>query len=92
LNCIARYSAEATLNPNETCEFPPEMETVGGKCLIFDAYACDQKHADFGLLAIIEIHRSEMEYARKRGGRKLLDKLRKAGYYPYSDLDRPSVV
>jgi hypothetical protein len=25
LNCIARYSAQATRNPNETCEFPKDM-------------------------------------------------------------------
>lgn len=29
LNCIARYSAEATLNPGETCEFPSDMERIG---------------------------------------------------------------
>ncbi|MES2982911.1 MAG: hypothetical protein V4727_11405 [Verrucomicrobiota bacterium] len=38
LNCIAPYSAQATLNHNETCEFPAEMEGLGGKCLIFQAY------------------------------------------------------
>jgi hypothetical protein len=92
LGCIAPYSAEATLNPNETCEFPAEMDTVGGKCLIFDAYGSDGEHAEFGLLAIIEVHRSEMEYARKHGGRQLIGKLKQAGYYPYSDMDRPAVA
>ncbi len=92
LNCIAPYSEQATLNPGETCEFPDEMETVGGKCLIFDAYGLDQEQAEFGLLAIIEIHRSEMEYARQSGGEKLLAKLKKAGHYPYSDMDRPAVA
>jgi hypothetical protein len=92
LNCIARYSEQATLNPNETCEFPEDMQTVGGKCLIFDAYGFDGDHASFGLLAIIEIHRSEMNYARKRGGAKLITKLKKAGYYPYADMDRPAVA
>ncbi|MDB5386210.1 MAG: hypothetical protein JWM11_1856 [Planctomycetaceae bacterium] len=92
LNCIAPYSAQATLNPNETCEFPADMETVGGKCLIFDAYRPESEHSEFGLLAIIEIHRSEMEFARKNGGKKLIDKLKKSGYYPYTDLERPAVV
>lgn len=92
LNCIARYSAEATLNPNETCEFPADMETIGGKCLIFDSYDFDGAQAEFGLLAIIEIHRSEMEYARSQGGKKLITRLKKAGYYPYSDLERPAVA
>jgi hypothetical protein len=92
LNCLAPYSAQATLNPNETCEFPEDMTTIGGKCLIFDAYGATGRHAEFGLLVIIEIHRSEMDYARKHGGMKLIGKLKKAGYYPYSDLDRPAVV
>lgn len=44
---------------DDTCEFPPEMEGIGGKCLIFDSYKrypC--------ILVVIEIHRSEMEFAR----------------------------
>ena len=84
------YSAKATLNPNETCEFPKEMKKIGGKCLIFDGYA---KHSeDFGLLAIIEVFRSEMDFARKKGGGKLIGMLKEKGFYPYSDLDRQSVV
>jgi len=94
LGYVAPYSAEATLNPNETCEFPGDMERVGGKCLIFDGYPSYQfgSIADFGLLLIIEIFRSEMEHARKVGGEKLLRKLKAHGHYPYSDLDREPVV
>jgi hypothetical protein len=95
LNCIARYSAEAQLNPNETCEFPQDMETLGGKCLIFDAYGRtfdDEAVEDFGLMAIIEIFRSEMEFAMAEGGALLLEKLKLHGHYPYSDLDRDPVV
>lgn len=93
LNCIAPYSAEATLNPNETCEFPEDMETLGGKCLIFDAYGEQSKEkSPFGLLVVIEVFRSEMNFARKKGGAKLLAKLKQAGHYPYSDLDREPVV
>lgn len=94
LNLIARYSEQATLNPNETCEFPAEMEQVGGKCLIFDGYAChtDDMADRFGLLALIEVFRSEMEYAREHGGAELLQRLKDAGHYPYSDLDREPVA
>ena len=92
LNCIAPYSAQATLNPNDTCEFPEDMESLYGKCLIFDAYGLDAVQAEFGLMAIIEIHRSEMDFARKHGGGELIAKLKRAGYYPYSDLDRPAVA
>ena len=94
LNLIARYSAEAKLNPNETCEFPSEMERVGGKCLIFDGYAShtDEVAESFGLLGIIEIFRSEMDYARKHGGAELIERLKAKGHYPYSDLDRNPVA
>jgi hypothetical protein len=94
LNCIAPYSAEASLNPGETCEFPEEMERIGGKCLIFDDYgSClDDDAGRFGLLAIIEVHRIEMDFARENGSDALFDKLRAAGCYPYSDLDREPVV
>ncbi|MFN7878295.1 MAG: hypothetical protein ACK5PB_23465, partial [Pirellula sp.] len=92
LNHIAPYSAQATLNPHETCEFPADMNTVGGKCLIFDSYGFDGEHAEFGLLLIIEIHRSEMNYAREHGGKALLEKLKEAGHYPYSDMDRSALV
>jgi hypothetical protein len=94
LNRIAPYSAEATLNPNETCEFPAGMPTVGGRCLIFDGYPSypDDEPAEFGLLAIIEIFRSEMAYARKHGGAKLLKRLKAKGHYPYTDMEREAVA
>ncbi|MDH3973417.1 MAG: suppressor of fused domain protein [Deltaproteobacteria bacterium] len=93
LNPVANYSKQATLNPNETCEFPSDMEGIGGKCLIFSEYkpASDDVE-DFGLMAVIEIHRSEMEYAMQNGGRELLNLLEEKGYYPYSDMDREPVV
>jgi hypothetical protein len=94
LNVVARYSAEANLNPNETCEFPVGMNKVGGKCLIFDSAG---QHSDdhvkcFGLLTVIEIYRSEMHFAMEHSGKLLLEKLKAAGYYPYSDMDRERVV
>jgi hypothetical protein len=94
LNCVAPYSAQASLNPNETCEFPADMPRLGGRCLIFDGYP-SYSHAeptDFGLLAVIEVFPSEMEYARKNGGAKLLERLQAKGHYPYSDLDRELVA
>jgi hypothetical protein len=94
LNVIAPYSAEAELNPNETCEFPEDMESLGGKCLIFDGYGRQAKGAvqDFGLLAVIEVFRSEMDFARQNGGANLIARLEEAGHYPYSDLEREPVV
>lgn len=94
LNFMARYSAEASLNPGETCEFPSDFEHVGGKCLVFDGYGphTDDVAKKFGLLIVIEVFRSEMEFARENGGAALLAKLKAAGHHPYSDLDRQPVA
>jgi hypothetical protein len=94
LNTVALYSAQTKLNPNETCEFPAEMQTVGGRCLIFDGYPSypEDEPAEFGLLAAIEVFRSEMAYARTHGGAKLLERLKAEGHYPYSDLEREPVA
>lgn len=94
LNYIARYSATAPLNPKETCSFPAEMKHVGGKCLIFDAYGSEDKRQfqAFGILAIIEVFPSEMNFARSEGCDQLIALLKSAGYYPYSDLDREPVA
>ncbi|MGJ8651799.1 MAG: hypothetical protein ACSHX8_00865 [Opitutaceae bacterium] len=92
LNVIAPYSSQAVLNPKETSEFPKDMEGVGGKCFIFDSYNYEMTTAEFGMLVVIEIFRSEMEYAREHGGEQLIQKLKGLGHYPYSDLDRKAVV
>jgi hypothetical protein len=94
LNPIARYAGMAELNPYETCEFPPDMETVGGACLVFAEYGrrSDEVVQDFGLLAVIEVFREEMEFARENGGENLIQLLKEAGAFPYTDLDRVPVV
>jgi hypothetical protein len=94
LNNVARYSATTELNPNETCEFPENFKDLGGKCLVFDDYGSksDNTVRRFGILAVIEIFRSEMDFARTHGSPLLFEKLKAAGHYPYSDLDREPVV
>lgn len=95
MTAIARYSTEAVLNPNETCEVPLRDDSVA--CVVLDAYHRNQpglmingrKH---GLMLVVEVHPQEMEYARENGSARLFDRLKANGYYPYSDLDRPPVV
>jgi hypothetical protein len=93
---IGLFSTQAVLNPNETCEVP-NGENEENACLIFDLYKPnnvdfkigDKKHH---LLLCIQVFRTEMDYSRANGSEKLLDKLKQAGHYPYSDLDRKPVV
>ncbi len=47
---------------------------------------------NFGLLAIIEVFRSEMDFARQCGGAVLIERLKAEGCYPYSDLDREPIA
>lgn len=96
MTTLARYSFQAILNPNETCEVPVG-DSNGNRCLIFDDFNSDGtvfkvKDKTHGLLLCIEVFRSEMEYAMEHGCDRLLAKLKSANAYPYSDLDRDPVV
>ena len=89
------YSYEAILNPGETCEVPGG-DGEPNKCLIFDEYAPEGKPFEIDgkkhcLLLCLEVFRSEMEYAMEHGSGAVLQKLKEAGHYPYSDLDREPV-
>ncbi len=93
LNAIARYSEHAKLNPLDTCEFPPEIEEIGGKCVIFFDYGSGTEgKEEFGLLGIMEVFRNEMEFAMQNGTGLLIERLKGEGAFPYSDMDRESVV
>lgn len=94
LNAVARYAPSARLNPGNTCEFPEGDSRVSGKCLFLDGFTGDAKGApyDFGLMLVIEIFRSEMDFARKNGAQALFQRLKKADHYPYSDMDRKPVA
>ena len=96
LTGIGNYAFSAKLNPLETCEMPSN-EGEPTIFLIFDDYKPDGKefkvgNRKHGLLLIMEVFRDEMEFAMNNGAAKLIEKLKDAGYYPYSDLDRKSVI
>ena len=96
LTGIGNYSFEAKLEPLETCELPQD-EGEPNLCLIFDEYMPNGKEfrigtRKHGLLLVMEVFRDEMEFAMSNGTGKLVQKLKEKGYYPYSDLDRKSVI
>lgn len=93
---IGFFSREAVLNPDETCEVP-NGKGEENSCLVFDLYEPDNKKFKIGerhhhLLLCLQIFRSEMNFARENGSEELFKKLKEAGHYPYSDLDRQPVV
>lgn len=93
---IGFFSRQAVLNPYETCEVP-NGEGEKNTCLVFDLYQPDNKEFRIGerkhhLLLCLQIFRSEMEFSRANGSEELFKKLKEAGHYPYSDLDRQPVA
>jgi hypothetical protein len=92
----ARYSTDAVLSPGNTMEIPLDEENKNIACVVIDYYpennATIIENERLHLLTLIEIHRSEMEYAMANGSEFLFTRLKEAGYYPYSDLDRQPVV
>ncbi len=94
---IGNYSYQVVLNPKDTCEIPGSGNGESNKCLIFDELSIKGKPFVIGkkphtLLILIEVFRSEMEFARRNGTDELIKQLKVKGYYPYSDLDREPVI
>lgn len=93
---LGNYASQAVLNPRETCEVPAG-EDEDNRCLVFDEWKkpgveFEIRGKKHGLLLCIEVFRNEMEYAMENGTLRLLQKLKKSGHYPYSDLEREPVV
>jgi len=93
---IGFFSREAVLNPGETCELP-NGDGEENTCLVFDLYQPAGKQFKIGdrahhLLLCLQIFRSEMEFSMTNGSEALFSKLKEAGHYPYSDLDRQPIV
>lgn len=91
LSHIGHYSMMARLEPMQTAELPGEE---GNTCIVFDQAIGGETllGEPFGLLWCIRVHPQELAYARSEGSAKLIERLKAAGLYPNSDLDRSPVV
>ena len=92
---IGNYSFDAKLEPGDTCVLPFENEP--NRYLIFDGYKprglqFEINGNEHGLLLVIEIFESEMKYAMENGSSELFKLLKEKEFYPYSDLNRESVI
>ena len=95
LTGVGNFSFQAKLEPNETCELPDGDNP--NICLVFDDFQVENKSfringKEYSLLLVLQIQRDEMEFAREHGSPALFDLMKKSGVYPFSDLDRPSLV
>lgn len=96
LTVAGRFSYKAVLKPGDTAEIPG-AEGEANRCLILDEYQKEGRGFEIDgkrhcLLLCIEVLPPELEYAREHGGDALLSRLRIAGYWPYSDLDRSLAI
>jgi hypothetical protein len=91
LTSIAHYSSMARLEPLQTAEIPGED---GNTCIVFDKAVGGQTllGEPFGVLWCIRVHPQELAFARSESTGGLIERLKSAGVYPNSDLDRASVV
>jgi hypothetical protein len=92
---LGHYGMLEIVNPDETAEMPVDDNDI---CwLIFDEYRGSSgedfviKGKRHCLLLCMEVFKSEGQWAMKHGGKELIAKLKAAGYYPYSDLNRKPV-
>jgi len=93
---IGNYSFQAKLEPGDTCEIPGE-EGEPNIYLLFDEYTSNTNKFEIngnshGLLLIIELFKDELDFARSNGSKSIIEKLKESHYYPYTDMNRKSVL
>tara|TARA_R110000782_G_scaffold53205_7_gene113435 strand:- start:12471 stop:13109 length:639 start_codon:yes stop_codon:yes gene_type:complete len=91
LTAIGHYSSMGRLEPMQTAEIPGEEKNT---CVVFDRAIGNETLAGepFGLLWCIAVHPEELAFARSAGTEALIARLKQAGVYPTSDIDRDPVV
>ncbi|NGN97873.1 suppressor of fused domain protein [Grimontia sp. S25] len=90
LQTVATYAQNTQLEPFQTIE-SAEGPHWYGAILLGLQNSTSQQH-DFGMMLIVQVHKSELEFARKNGTEKLIGLLEKHSMFPFSDLDRPPVA
>ena len=92
---IGNYSLNTILSPNAT--YQAATKQGERRYIIFDNYTPENKQFKIGarnhhLLLCMDIFLSELEFAKLNGSSQLFTLLKKAGHYPYSDLNREPVA
>lgn len=96
MTTIGAYSFQVKLEPKDTVEVPGD-EGQPNFYILLDEYKPNGNefkigNRNHGLLLVVEVFKDEMDYAREIGSEKLIEKLKAKGHYPYSDLNRKSVL
>jgi hypothetical protein len=93
ISSLAYYTCDASINSGHTMglgAFALPENTV--KAIIFDKYATFRIGLKkYGLMLIIGITEDELEWKKRNGGAKLIEKLKEKNIYPLTDLKRRSI-
>jgi hypothetical protein len=91
---LAHYTLDAVINRGDTMNLGPA--TPEGSCieaLLYDEYATfDVLGERAGLMLCIGITSDELDECRQEGSASVLQKLKAADIYPFTDFDRVSMV
>ncbi len=90
---LARYTTEAVLNPGDTMDIAPALpQPTRLDHLLFISFTeltVAGKRA--GVLLCLGITGEEYEFARVHGSSALIERLKQANVYPFTDLGRSNV-
>ena len=95
---LARYTYESVLEPGHTMDIGPALpEGSSASALLFAHPALTERSFTVtgirsGILLCMTILPDELEYCFKYKSNALLRMLKQNGVFPFSDLNRPSVV
>ncbi len=91
---MAYYPQEASLNSGQTMGLPPQMtEGTNIDSIIFDCYRRFKVgNIEAGLMLVVGISKAELEFKMEHSGSALIQLLKDNGVYPYTDLNRQSLI
>lgn len=91
---LARYTTQDILSPNDTMEIGPSLpQPTELSSLLFLPYVkLNVNGKDAAVMLCIGITPDELEFIQKHDVEDLVSKLKSAGVYPFTDLDRKSVL
>jgi hypothetical protein len=94
---LASYTCEAVLEPGDTMDIPSYFKDSSIRGLYFTLLGNGKTHFEllgekYGLLLCIGITDDELEYKLEHGSEMFLNLLKEHGVFPYTNLQRASVL
>lgn len=93
LTSVGQMSFEAALDDGHSLDLGPQLEASSKlQGLIFERFSDSKiKGKQFGILRAIGVTRAELDWCREHSVEALVEKLKAAGIYPLTDVNRDSV-